>query len=285
MTRIWQCGRFTLSLDRPLVMGVRNVTPDSFSDGGTHVTTAAATDWGRRLVADGAALVDVGGESTRPGAPELPLAEEIARVVPVLRGLADSPVPLSVDTRHAAVAREALEAGASVVNDVSGFRDSEMVGVLAASDAGAVVMHMRGEPATMQEEPTYDDVVAEVAEYLGTQAAALVDAGVAPMRVAVDPGIGFGKTLDHNLELLARLDEIAALGYPVVVGVSRKRFVGTVTGVEVPAERVAGSLGAALAAVSRGADIVRVHDVAETMQALSVWTAVLNAGRPVEPLE
>jgi dihydropteroate synthase len=272
--RAWQCGRFALSLDRPLVMGVLNITPDSFSDGGTHATAESAIEWGLQLVGDGAAIVDIGGESTRPGAAPVSRDDEVGRVVPVLRALADAPVPLSIDTRHAEVARAALDAGAAILNDVSGFRDPAMVATLAASDAGAVVMHMLGEPGTMQDAPRYDDVVGEVADYLGTQASMLVDAGVAPERIAIDPGIGFGKTLDHNLELLARLDELVSLGYPVVVGVSRKRFIGTITGVEVPAERLAGSLGATLAAVARGVDVVRVHDVAETVQALAVWGAI-----------
>ncbi len=275
--KMWQCGRFTLALDHPLVMGVLNVTPDSFSDGGIHPDAPSAIEWGLQLVSDGAAIVDVGGESTRPGAAPVSTDEEAGRVVPVLRALADTSVALSIDTRHPEVARVALEAGASILNDVSGFGDPEMVATLAASDAGAVVMHMLGEPGTMQDAPHYDDVVAEVAEYLAAQASALVDAGVAPERIAIDPGIGFGKTLEHNLELLARLDELAALGYPVAIGVSRKRFIGMVTGIEVPAERLAGSLGASLAAVARGARVVRAHDVAETVQALAVWSAIQGA--------
>jgi dihydropteroate synthase len=255
-------------------MGVVNVTPDSFSDGGAHDTAEAAIMWGMRLIGDGAAILDVGGESTRPGAAEITVAEEAGRVLPVFRALAKMPVPLSVDTRHPDVAGLCLDAGASIVNDVSGFRDPGMVAFLVESDAGAVVMHMLGEPATMQDAPHYDDVVAEVVGFLGKRAAELVDAGVAPERIAVDPGIGFGKTLEHNLELLARLDEIAVLGYPVVIGASRKRFIGALTGVEVPAERVAGSLGAALAAAERGAAVIRAHDVAETVQALAVWSAI-----------
>jgi dihydropteroate synthase len=277
--KTWQCGRFALALDRPLVMGVLNVTPDSFSDGGAHPDPQSAIEWGLQLVSDGAAIVDVGGESTRPGAASVSAEEEVGRVVSVLRALADAPVPLSIDTRHAEVARAALQAGASILNDVSGFRDPEMIATLAGSDAGAVVMHMLGEPGTMQDAPRYEDVVAEVADYLATQAAVLVDAGVAPDRIAIDPGIGFGKTLEHNLELLARLDQLAALGYPLVVGVSRKRFIGTLTGVDVPAARLAGSLGAALVAVARGAEVVRAHDVAETVRALAVWSAIEAVGR------
>jgi dihydropteroate synthase len=268
---MWQCGRFALSLQRPLVMGIVNVTPDSFSDGGTLSGPGEAIERARRMLADGAAIIDVGGESTRPGSDEVPPTEELARVLPVVRALASEPVPLSVDTRHAGVASAAVAAGASIINDVSGFRDPAMVQVAAACDAGLVVMHMLGEPKTMQEEPVYDDVIAEVASWLAEKAAMLVDAGVAPERIALDPGLGFGKTVEHNVELLRRIDDLVALGYPVVVGASRKRFIGALTGVEVPAERVAGSIAAALAGVAGGARIVRVHDVAATVEALAVW--------------
>ena len=197
--------------------------------------------------------------------------------MPVIRELADTAVPISVDTRHPEVARAALGVGASILNDVSGFRDPGMVQALAESDAGAVVMHMLGDPSTMQQDPRYDDVVTEVAEYLGSQASLLVDAGVAPERIAIDPGIGFGKSVEHNLELIARLDELVALGYPVVIGVSRKRFIGALTGIEVPAERGAGSLAAASAAVERGAQVIRAHDVAAHVQALAVVAAIMAA--------
>jgi dihydropteroate synthase len=268
--RIWRCGRFDLALDRTLVMGVLNVTPDSFSDGGEFEDPVAAVAHGDRLIAEGAAIIDVGGESTRPGAEPIAHAAELARVRPVVARLAHEAVPVSIDTRHAEVASACVEAGASILNDVSGFRDREMVEVACACDAGVVVMHMLGEPQTMQAAPEYDDVVHAVGGYLLAQAAMLESCGVARGRIAIDPGIGFGKTLEHNLELLRRLPEIAELGYPVVIGVSRKRFVGEITGVERPAERLGGSVSAALWAAAHGADVVRVHDVGATAQALAM---------------
>jgi len=273
---VWRCGRFELALDQPLVMAVVNVTPDSFSDGGTYEDPASAVAAGERFIAEGAAIVDVGGESTRPGACMVMPAEEIARVRPVVLRLAAEGVPISIDTRNAEVARACVEAGASIINDVSGFRDPAMVQIAAESDAGVVVMHMLGNPATMQRSPRYDDVVREVGGYLIAQATQLEAAGVARDRIAVDPGIGFGKTLAHNLELLRRLHEIEALGYPVVIGVSRKRFIGELTGVDVPAERLGGSIAAACWAAEHGAVVLRVHDVAPTVQALGV-TATLAA--------
>lgn len=273
--RVWHCGRYTLPLARTLVMGVLNVTPDSFSDGGRFATTADALAAGLAMAAEGAAMIDVGGESTRPGAASVEPAEETARVLGVLPALlAEAGVPISVDTRHADVAHAALEAGADILNDVSGFRDPWMVEIAAASACGCVVMHMRGEPNTMQRAPHYDDVAAEVAGFLGGQARRLEEAGVDRARICVDPGIGFGKTLEHNLELLRRLPELAALGYPVLVGVSRKRFVGELTGVSDPAARLEGSLAAAVWCASHGADVVRVHDVAETARALRVTAAI-----------
>ncbi len=276
--RVWRCGAFSLALEDPLVMGILNVTPDSFSDGGLHADARAAIGWGREMAHDGASIVDVGGESTRPGAGDVSVAEELARVLPVVEALAADGIVVSIDTRHAGVARACLEAGASIVNDVSGFRDPGMREVAAGCDAGVVVMHMLGEPKTMQDEPRYDDVVAEIGEYLRAQAAVLEVAGVARERIAIDPGIGFGKTLDHNLELLRRLPEIATLGYPVVVGASRKRFIGMLTGQDVPAERLEGSLVAAAWAASAGASVVRVHDVPETVRALEVAMAIAGFG-------
>ncbi len=270
----WRCGRFTLPLCRPFVMGILNVTPDSFSDGGLHDDPASAVAWGERLVAEGASIIDVGGESTRPGSLPLPEAEEIARVRPVVRRFATEELPVSIDTRHAAVARAAVDAGASIINDVSGFRDRGMVEVAASCDAGLIVMHMLGEPGTMQNDPRYTDVVREVGGYLVAQATMLEAAGVARERIAIDPGIGFGKTAEHNLELLRRLPELAELGYPLVVGASRKRFIGAVTGIEEPSERVSGSVAAAIWAVGHGAHVVRVHDVAATVQALEVTRAI-----------
>jgi len=272
--QVWRCGGFALDLARPLVMGILNVTPDSFSDGGSYIDRDAAVTAAVRMLADGADVIDVGGESTRPGAEPVTAVQEAARVAGVIAALAEQGACVSVDTRHALVASEALSAGASIVNDVSGFTDPEMVRVAADSDAGLVVMHMRGEPRTMQEAPAYADVVAEVAEFLSRQAVALERAGVARDRIAIDPGIGFGKTTEHNLALLRRLPELEALGFPVLVGASRKRFIGEITGVVEPQARVAGSVAAALEAVRRGAAVVRVHDVAATVQALAMVRAV-----------
>ena len=272
--QVWRCGGFALDLARPLVMGILNVTPDSFSDGGSYIDRDAAVTAAVRMLADGADVIDVGGESTRPGAEPVTAVQEAARVAGVIAALAEQGACVSVDTRHALVASEALSAGASIVNDVSGFTDPEMVRVAADSDAGLVVMHTRGEPRTMQEAPAYADVVAEVAEFLSRQAVALERAGVARDRIAIDPGIGFGKTTGHNLALLRRLPELEALGFPVLVGASRKRFIGEITGVVEPQARVAGSVAAALEAVRRGAAVVRVHDVAATVQALAMVRAV-----------
>jgi dihydropteroate synthase len=271
---VWVCGRFALPLDRPIVMGILNVTPDSFSNGGSYADDDAALAAALGMSRDGAAIIDVGGESTRPGSPPVRAADEIRRVAGVVRSLAEQGACVSVDTRHAEVAAAVLAGGAAIINDVSGFSDPEMVRVAAGSDAGLVVMHMRGEPGTMQRDPVYDDVVTEVVGYLAARAAELMAAGVARERIVLDPGIGFGKTTAHNLELLQRLDELTALGFPVLVGASRKRFIGEITGVATPRERVAGSVAVALEAVARGAGIVRVHDVAETVQALAVARAM-----------
>ncbi len=274
MQRVWLCGPHEISLARPLVMGIVNVTPDSFSDGGVNYDPRAAVASGRSMLASGADLIDVGGESTRPGARGVTPNEELARVLPVVAALASSGAIVSIDTRHAEVASACVAAGVSVINDVSGFSDPAMVALAASCDAGLVVMHMQGDPGTMQDEPRYGDVVAEVAECLKARASRLESAGVARERIVVDPGIGFGKTTAHNLELLRRLDEIVDLGYPVLVGVSRKRFVGEITGVSEPRERLAGSLAAALEAVAGGASAVRVHDVADTVAALAVALAI-----------
>jgi dihydropteroate synthase len=276
--RVWRCGAFSLDLSRPCVMGILNVTPDSFSDGGSYADAEAAVAAAGRMLDEGADIIDVGGESTRPGAGEVSAREEIARVVPVVRALAERGACVSVDTRHADVALAALAAGAAILNDVSGFRDTAMVGMAASSDAGVVVMHMKGEPGTMQAAPVYDDAVGEVVAYLAAQAGMLESAGVARERIAIDPGLGFGKTTAHNLELLRRLDAFAALGYPVLVGASRKWFIGEVTGVADPRERVAGSVAVALDAVARGASIVRVHDVAATVSALAMRQAIDGEG-------
>ncbi|GAA5234709.1 dihydropteroate synthase [Verticiella sediminum] len=269
------CGRYELDTRSPLVMGIVNVTPDSFSDGGRYTATDAAIAHGRALAAAGAHILDIGGESTRPGAQTVPDEHEIARVAPILEGLREAGVPLSVDTRKPAVMRAALAAGADMLNDISGFTHPEALAAAAAHPrCGLVAMHMHGEPTTMQQSPPdYADVVAEVAHYLSGRCAALRAAGVAAARIAIDPGLGFGKTVEHNYRLLARLDALCALGYPVLVGLSRKSMIGAVTGKPV-GERLAGSIAGALAAVAGGAAIVRVHDVAETVDALAVWAEV-----------
>jgi dihydropteroate synthase len=260
---------------RPSVLGVVNVTPDSFSDGGRFLDPAAAAGEARRLLADGAALVDVGGESTRPGSEGVSAAEELRRVEPVLEALAV--LPLSVDTSKAVVARRALELGAAMVNDVTALRgDPELAGVVADSDAYVCLMHMLGEPRTMQENPRYEDVVSEVAAFLEERLAFAVAAGIGEERICLDPGIGFGKTVAHNLELLARLDELVALGRPVLVGASRKRFLGRVLGdPNATTGPVSASVGVAVLAYERGASLFRVHDVREHVEALAAARAVL----------
>ncbi|WP_137123940.1 dihydropteroate synthase [Roseomonas sp. HF4] len=271
-----------LASDRPLVMGVVNVTPDSFSDGGRHFDPAVAIAAGNAMLAAGADILDVGGESTRPGAAAIDAAEEIARILPVVRELAKA-APVSVDTRNAATMQAALDAGAEIVNDVSALRhDPAALTLLAKSQAPVVLMHMPGDdPATMQSRASYDDVALEVAGFLRDRIATCEALGIPRGRIAVDPGIGFGKTLAHNLALIDRLPLLAALGCRVVLGASRKRFIGTLSGVEEAGQRVPGSIAAALAGAARGASVLRVHDVAETVQALTVWRACA-AGRAPE---
>jgi dihydropteroate synthase len=265
-------------------MGILNVTPDSFSDGGRFETDEDAIAAGALMLAEGASIVDVGGESTRPGAREVDTDEELDRVLPVVRGLAADGVVVSIDTRHPEVTATCLDAGASIVNDVSGFRDPAMIDVVAGSDCGCVVMHMLGEPATMQSEPPmYDDVAAEVCEYLVERAAVLEAAGVASERIAIDPGIGFGKTAAHNLELVRRLGEFAETGYPVVLGASRKSFIGAVLGIDEPQDRLIGSVAVAADAWIRGASVLRVHDIGETVQALTMLAAIDEGGAWVAP--
>ena len=265
-----------VSLAAPVVMGILNVTPDSFSDGGDLRDAASAIATGLAMREAGAVFLDVGGESTRPGSDAVPVSEELRRVVPVVRGLAQQGAIVSVDTRHSAVMRAAIEAGARIVNDVTALAgDPDSLAAVAASDVAVVLMHMQGEPKTMQRDPHYDDVVGEVRDYLAGRIAACEAVGISRQRIAIDPGIGFGKTLAHNLALLNRLDALAALGWPVLIGVSRKSFIANATGGSPPAkQRLGGSLAAALAAVERGARIVRAHDVAETVQALKIWTAI-----------
>lgn len=258
-------------------MGVLNVTPDSFSDGGEWFDHAAAVRRGHELVAQGAEIVDVGGESTRPGAEPVGEAEELARVVPVIDALRAVDAQLSVDTSKASVARVALAAGAAYVNDVTALRgDPGMASLVAEAGCDVCLMHMLGEPRTMQKDPRYDDVVADVKAFLEERMAAAVAAGIAEERIALDPGIGFGKTLEHNLELLRRLDEIVALGRPVVVGTSRKSFLGRITGRDDPHQRVMGTVATNVLAYERGASIFRVHDVAATRDALAVAAATLG---------
>jgi dihydropteroate synthase len=258
------------------LMGVVNVTPDSFSDGGLYLDPEAAIEHGRELVAAGAAILDVGGESTRPGAEEVPEAEELRRVVPVVEGLAGLGAEISVDTSKAAVAAAALAAGATIVNDVTALRgDPGMAALCAERGATVILMHMRGTPRTMQLDPVYDDVVAEVRAFLAARLEAALAAGIDAERVWLDPGIGFGKTDAHNLELLRCLGELAALGGPLVVGTSRKSFIGRVDGSEAQ-ERLGGTIASSVLAAAAGADVLRVHDVAEVGEAIAVAGAVLG---------
>jgi dihydropteroate synthase len=270
-----RCGRYTLDLSRSRVMGIVNLTPDSFSDGGKHASTIAGVKHAERLLADGADILDIGGESTRPGAAEVSEAEELDRVLPVVEALRDCGVPLSIDTAKPAVMRAALAAGADMINDIWGFRQPGALEAVADSTCGLCAMHMQGEPRSMQTAPRYDndDVVADVLQFLQQQVDRLRAAGVAPGRISLDPGFGFGKTVEQNYRLLRELESVRALGYPVLIGVSRKSMIGAITGKPV-GERLAGSVAAALAAVQRGARIVRVHDVAETVDALKIWETV-----------
>lgn len=277
MTAVLRLGRYALPLDRPLVMGVVNVTPDSFSDGGRYLDPRAAIEHARRLAAEGADILDVGGESTRPGSLPVGEAEELDRVLPVLEGVLTLGIPVSVDTTKPAVMRAALAAGAAMVNDVNALRSPGALEAVAASPAGVCLMHMRGEPRTMQANPVYADLVAEVRDFLAARAAACEAAGIARERIVIDPGFGFGKTVEHNLALLRALPELAALGFPVLAGLSRKSTLGEITGRPV-GERLAASVAAALLAVERGARIVRVHDVAATRDALAVLEAVRRDG-------
>lgn len=266
-----------LSLDKPLVMGIVNVTPDSFSDGGQFHETSAAVAQGRQLVAEGADILDIGGESTRPGAAPVSEQQEMDRVLPVIEGLVDVGVPLSIDTRHAAVMRAAVAAGASVINDVTALEGEGALAAAAALGVPVILMHMQGEPGTMQNAPHYGNVVREVRDYLNARAAACEAAGVKRANICVDPGIGFGKTKEHNAALIAHLDTLAPQGVPLLLGVSRKSFIAHVSRDEPTADRLAGSVAAAVLGVEHGAAILRVHDVAETVQALAVWGAVQAA--------
>jgi dihydropteroate synthase len=269
------CAGRILRLDRPQVMGIVNVTPDSFSDGGEHDTLDAAVAHALRLVEEGADLLDIGGESTRPGADEVPLEEELRRVVPVIERLAaQASVPISIDTSKPEVMRAAVQAGAGMINDVYGLRREGALDAAAALGVPVVLMHMQGEPRSMQAAPDYDDVVADVHRFLAEHIFVAEMAGIPKRHIVIDPGFGFGKDTTHNLQLLARLDRFVELGVPVLAGLSRKRSIGQLTGRDAPAERIFGSVAAHLIAAQHGAMIVRVHDVAATVDALKVWNAI-----------
>ena len=280
------CNGRELRLDRPRVMGIVNVTPDSFSDGGRHATVDAAVAHALRLAEEGADVLDVGGESTRPGAEDVPLEEELRRVIPVIERLArETALPISVDTSKPEVMRAAVDAGAGMINDVYALRRDGALDIAAACGVPVVLMHMQGEPRTMQEAPQYEDVVAEVHRFLAERIFAAEMAGIPKKRIVIDPGFGFGKTREHNLALFAQLARFGELGVPVLAGLSRKRTIGELTGRTTPAERVHGSVAAALIAAQRGARLLRVHDVAATVDALKVWDAVaaLPTGAPKAP--
>ncbi len=264
-----------LPMDRPQIMGILNVTPDSFSDGGSDRNAPEAALRGRKLVAEGADLLDIGGESTRPGAAEVPIGEEIGRTEPVIRALAG--LPISIDTRKLAVVRAAIRAGASLVNDVSGLTfDPGLADYCVDNALPVCIMHAQGDPQTMQDAPQYDDVLLDVYDFLERQADRLVAAGLARDKIVIDPGIGFGKTMQHNLALLKGLSLLHGIGCPILVGVSRKGFIGRIGKAPTPTDRAPGSIAVALAGVAQGAQILRVHDVAQTRQALSLWQAVEN---------
>ncbi|WP_141456076.1 dihydropteroate synthase [Pseudoxanthomonas sp. z9] len=275
------CAGRILKLDRPRVMGIVNVTPDSFSDGGAHDTLEAAVAHGLKLTEEGADILDIGGESTRPGAADVSVEEELRRVVPVIERLAkETTLPISIDTFKPEVMRAAVQAGAGMINDIYGLRREGALEAAAALGVPVVLMHMQGEPRTMQEAPDYDDVVGEVHRFLAERIFAAEMAGIAKKNLLVDPGFGFGKNTQHNLALLAQLERFVELGVPVLAGLSRKRSLGELTGRDVASERVAASVAAHLIAAQRGAAIVRVHDVAATVDALKVWNAVAAVPQP-----
>ncbi|TLX21837.1 dihydropteroate synthase [Thermomonas fusca] len=284
----FDCNGRILRLDRPRVMGIVNITPDSFSDGGAHFDAEAAIAHGLRLAQEGADILDVGGESTRPGSQEVPVEEELRRVVPVIEGLArNTALPISIDTSKPEVMRAAIKAGAGMLNDVYGLRREGALDAAAELGMPVVLMHMLGEPRAMQEAPEYDDVVGEVHRFLAERIFAAEMAGVARKNIIADPGFGFGKTVAHNLQLLAQLRRFTELGVPVLAGLSRKKTIGELTGRDEPRQRVHGSVAAHLIAAQNGATIVRAHDVAATVDALKVWAAVAavapprkDAGRP-----
>ncbi len=278
MPKQLQCGQYSFPLEgpsslQPVVMGILNVTPDSFSDGGRYQGLEFALSHAEEMIRDGATMIDIGGESTRPGSPSVPVAEELARVMPTLYALRILDVALSVDTCKPEVMREAIIAGADMINDINGFRAPGAIDAVRDSDCGLCLMHMQATPQTMQQAPSYADVVQEVIDFLKARVEAMVGEGIARERICIDPGFGFGKTVEHNYALLRELKRIRdEVGLPVLAGLSRKSMIGAITGRPVE-RRVAGSVGGALAAVAHGAKIVRVHDVAETVDALKVWHA------------
>lgn len=278
MPKQLQCGQYSFALEgpsslQPVVMGILNVTPDSFSDGGRYQGLEFALSHAEEMIRDGATMIDIGGESTRPGSPSVPVAEELARVMPTLYALRTLDVALSVDTCKPEVMREAIIAGADMINDINGFRAPGAIDAVGDSDCGLCLMHMQATPQTMQQAPSYEDVVQEVIDFLKARVEAMVGEGIARERICIDPGFGFGKTVEHNYALLRELKRIRdEVGLPVLAGLSRKSMIGAITGRPVE-QRVAGSVGGALAAVAHGAKIVRVHDVAETVDALKVWHA------------
>jgi len=275
------CAGRVLRLDRPRVMGIVNATPDSFSDGGEHATVEAAVAHGLQLAEEGADILDIGGESTRPGAQDVPVDEELGRVIPVIEALAkQTSLPISIDTSKPEVMRAAVAAGAGLINDVYALRREGALEVAAALGVPVVLMHMLGEPRSMQEAPRYDDVVADVHRFLAERIFAAEMAGIAKKKIVVDPGFGFGKTIAHNLALLAQLQRFTELGVPVLAGLSRKKTIGELTGRSDPHDRIHGSLAAHLIAAQRGAMILRVHDVAATIDALKVWNAVAAMPMP-----
>lgn len=277
---VWRVKGHELSLSEPIVMGILNVTPDSFSDGGLYRDPDAAIDAGRRMAEAGARIIDVGGESTRPYSEPVDADEERSRVLPVVQALADDGIVVSVDTSKPGVARDAVAAGAAIVNDVTGLRDAHMVSLCAETGVGVVIMHMQGDPRTMQDDPSYGNVVDEVATYLAGQSRKALEGGIPIEAIAIDPGIGFGKTVEHNLELLRRLDVFTHLGYPVLIGTSRKGFLGKLLephrGDTTPAERDGATAATVVAAVLRGASILRVHNVPLAVDVATTATAMVR---------
>lgn len=280
MNNYFECGRYRFPLQgqqfRPLVMGILNVTPDSFSDGGQFQGLDAALSHAEQMIRDGVDIIDIGGESTRPGATPLSLDEELSRVMPVIYALRDCGKPLSVDTYKTQVMREAILADVDMINDIKGFRAPGAIDVVAKADVGLCVMHMQNTPSDMQLQPEYDDVNTQVTDFLDTMVADLLHAGIEPQRICLDPGFGFGKTLQHNVAMLKNIDQFQArFGMPILAGLSRKSMLGAITGKNVE-QRLAASIAASIAAVANGAKILRVHDVAETVDALAVWRALSN---------